>query len=442
MGAWKLAGDMVAAEGGSPRAINSCRDSVRREPSLSPPLDDIADSWAADRPSPETPIEALHFVALDCETTGQSPHHLVELGAVAFTLRDHLMSFETLVHSNDRINPYARRIHGIDAASLNGAPPVSLVVERFQRFAKGAVLVEHSADAFDTRLISRAIGSSLDADNLDTTRLAAKLFDLRDTIGLERLCRELGVVHRRPHHALADAGGDRGLFHRVGAGAGVSASDGARSAICSWSGSHRRSHRMLCPTPPEARRKPWIRRLDLAGGVDRTPNTAYHPIEPTSSIPVIARRPGLIPVRVEDRTMPSHINRAEAIGTASAALGVLVAFLPWYGYPAGSAHVTVNAFRASLLGDLFFLAIAAAILLLLIGRGFVDDVVTSYIPESTAHAAAAALAMGSVLIQLIVARTTVAIPGDRHLSRTARRCRPLHRQRLPTPASRPSPDGS
>ena len=67
------------------------------------------------------------------------------------------------------------------------------------------MLVEHSADAFDTRLISRAIGTNLDADNLDTTRLAAKLFDLRDTIGLERLCRELGVVHRKPHHALADA---------------------------------------------------------------------------------------------------------------------------------------------------------------------------------------------------------------------------------------------
>jgi DNA polymerase III epsilon subunit-like protein len=168
-------------------------------------LDDGTDAWAAERPSPEAPIETLHFVALDCETTGQSPHHLVELGAVAFTVREHLMSFETLVHSNDRINPYARRIHGIDAATLNGAPGVSVVVERFQRFAQGAVLVEHSADAFDTRLISRAIGTSLDADNLDTTRLAGKLFDLRDTIGLERLCRELGVVHRKPHHALADA---------------------------------------------------------------------------------------------------------------------------------------------------------------------------------------------------------------------------------------------
>jgi hypothetical protein len=104
--------------------------------------------------------------------------------------------------------------------------------------------------------------------------------------------------------------------------------------------------------------------------------------------------------------MLSHINRAEAIGAASAAVGVLVAFLPWYGYPAGATNITVNAFRASLLGDVYFIAIAAAILLLLIGRGFVDDVITRYVPETTAHAAAAALAMGSVLIQLIVARAT------------------------------------
>ncbi len=104
--------------------------------------------------------------------------------------------------------------------------------------------------------------------------------------------------------------------------------------------------------------------------------------------------------------MPSHINRAEAIGAASAAVGVIVAFLPWYGYPDGHGHVTVNAFRASLLGDVYFLAIAAAILLLLIGRGFVDDVVTPFVPETTAHAAAAALATGSVLIQMILAWAT------------------------------------
>ncbi|MDQ6847670.1 MAG: hypothetical protein M3019_08845, partial [Candidatus Dormibacteraeota bacterium] len=63
----------------------------------------------------------------------------------------------------------------------------------------------HSADAFDTRLIASTMETALDADNLDTSRMAGAIWDLRDTIGLERMCGELGVHHRRPHHALADA---------------------------------------------------------------------------------------------------------------------------------------------------------------------------------------------------------------------------------------------
>jgi DNA polymerase III epsilon subunit-like protein len=168
-------------------------------------LDDEGDEWSNQRPSHDTPVEALRFVALDSETTGQTPHRLVELGAVAFTLDQHLLSFETLVHSNDRINPHARRLHGISHSVLAGAPPADDVLERFRGFAEGAVLVEHSADAFDTRLLGRTMGRPLDADNIDTSRLAGKLWGLRDTIGLERLCAELGVSHRRPHHALADA---------------------------------------------------------------------------------------------------------------------------------------------------------------------------------------------------------------------------------------------
>ncbi len=168
-------------------------------------LDDPEDGAVHLRPSPDTPLEELRFVSLDCETTGQSPHRLVELGGVTFTLTGHIASFETLVHCTDRINPYARRLHGITGASLAGAPPADQVLTRFRRFAAGAVLIEHSADAFDTRLIARTSGEDFDADNVDTSRLAGKLWDLRDTIGLERLCAELGVTHRQPHHALADA---------------------------------------------------------------------------------------------------------------------------------------------------------------------------------------------------------------------------------------------
>lgn len=168
-------------------------------------IDDPDTGIVRPRPAPDMPLDDLLFVAVDCETTGQTPHRLVELGAVAFTVHGHVASFETLVHCTDRINPYARRLHGITTAALAGAPRSDAVLQRFLNFSSGAVLIEHSADAFDTRLLARTTGRALEADNVDTSRIAGKLWGLRDTIGLERLCSELGVVHRGPHTALGDA---------------------------------------------------------------------------------------------------------------------------------------------------------------------------------------------------------------------------------------------
>jgi DNA polymerase III epsilon subunit-like protein len=150
-------------------------------------------------------------VALDCETTGHFPHRMVELGAVRFQLGDDQtspqgrISLESLVHTVDHINPYARRVHGINRSMLSGAPTLRQVAMAFDDLAEGAVLVEHSADGFDTRLVSRALGKPLTNQHLDTSRIAGFLFQLKDTIGLERLCERLGVTHRSPHFALADA---------------------------------------------------------------------------------------------------------------------------------------------------------------------------------------------------------------------------------------------
>lgn len=166
-------------------------------------------------PSPQfgvdTPLEELHFVSLDCETTGHFPHRMVELGAVRFRCpgadggATPRLLLESLVHTTDHINPYARRVHGITRSMLTGAPPLHQVALTYQDFARGTVPVEHSADAFDTRLVAKALDRPLPHFHLDTSRLAGFLFELRDTIGLERLCERLGVTHRQPHYALADA---------------------------------------------------------------------------------------------------------------------------------------------------------------------------------------------------------------------------------------------
>jgi DNA polymerase III epsilon subunit-like protein len=159
----------------------------------------------------ETELDDISFVALDCETTGHFPDRMVELGAVRFHLagagtdEPPRALLESLVHTTDHINPYARRVHGISRSMLTGAPSLRRVALSFREFSRGSILVEHSADAFDTRLISKAMDRPLPHHHLDTSRIAGFLFQLRDTIGLERLCERLAVTHRQPHFALADA---------------------------------------------------------------------------------------------------------------------------------------------------------------------------------------------------------------------------------------------
>ena len=45
---------------------------------------------------------------------------------------------------------------------------------------------------------------------------------------------------------------------------------------------------------------------------------------------------------------------ADWTAAAGAMLGLVALYLPWYSYSSGAARVTVNGFRASLLGELFF----------------------------------------------------------------------------------------
>ena len=173
------------------------------------------------QPTADTELAELAFVSLDCETTGHFPHRMVELGAVRFQLGDDdrppqpRISLESLVHTADHINPYARRVHGIHRSMLGGAPTLGQVAAAFEQLSQGTVLIEHSADGFDTRLVSRALGHPLTNHHLDTSRLAGFLFQLKDTIGLERLCERLEVTHRNPHYALADAEATADCFVRL-----------------------------------------------------------------------------------------------------------------------------------------------------------------------------------------------------------------------------------
>ncbi len=155
----------------------------------------------------KTPLNDAQFVALDVETTGNAPFLVLEIGAERFRLDQTLSFFDTLVDCRAPINPYARKRHHIDRSMLIGAPEFKDARRAFLRFAQGAVLVEHSHDAFDTWLVGRGLESPLEHPIIDTTALARLVLDLPkgQTPGLARLVSELGLDVTPAHAALDDA---------------------------------------------------------------------------------------------------------------------------------------------------------------------------------------------------------------------------------------------
>ena len=164
---------------------------------------------AVDAPEvrPTTRLDEAQFVALDVETTGNAPFLVLEIGAERFRLDGPLSFFDTLVDCRAPINPYARRRHHIDRSMLIGAPEFRDARRAFLRFAHGAVLVEHSHDAFDTWLVGRGLESPLQHPIIDTSALARLVLELPkgQTPGLASLVQELGLDVTPAHAALDDA---------------------------------------------------------------------------------------------------------------------------------------------------------------------------------------------------------------------------------------------
>ncbi len=163
------------------------------------------------------PLAEAQFVALDVETTGNAPFLVLEIGAERFRLDATLSFFDTLVDCRAPINPYARKRHRIDRSMLIGAPEFKDARRAFLRFAQGAVLVEHSHDAFDTWLVGRGLESPLEHPIIDTTALARMVLDLPkgQTPGLARLVEVLGVDLTPAHAALDDARATAKVFRAL-----------------------------------------------------------------------------------------------------------------------------------------------------------------------------------------------------------------------------------
>ncbi|MAM75467.1 PolC-type DNA polymerase III [Tistrella mobilis] len=164
-----------------------------------------------------TPLDRLPVLSLDLETTGLevTTDRMVSAGAVCMVggrlfLADVL---DMLVDPGGPVPAAATRIHGIDRAMLQGAPPPVVAVERLTVLAAGRVVVGHNI-GFDLAVLraeaaraGHAVPDWLEPGGpaLDTLRLAARLDPDRPELDLEAIAHRYGIAVSGRHTALGDA---------------------------------------------------------------------------------------------------------------------------------------------------------------------------------------------------------------------------------------------
>jgi len=163
-------------------------------------------------PGPDTPLDALPALALDCEATGLdvTTDRILSIGAVRLhgcRLYRHV-TFDCLVNPGVKIPPRASAVHGITDALVAGAPAFAAVSERLRRLMRGTVLVGHNI-GFDLALLRREAALAGipwdDPPALDTLRLFAALRPKATQLELEAIAGELGVDIGGRHTALGDS---------------------------------------------------------------------------------------------------------------------------------------------------------------------------------------------------------------------------------------------
>lgn len=157
-----------------------------------------------------TPLAAVRWVAVDCESSGLDPRRdrLLSLGAVA--VRDGRIeageSFRALLRQERPSETPNILVHGIGGeAQLGGLPPAQ-ALQAFAAFVGEGVPVAFHA-AFDAALLRRALGKALPRRWLDLAALAPALFPQKGRADspLEHWLAAFGIAPRGRHDALGDA---------------------------------------------------------------------------------------------------------------------------------------------------------------------------------------------------------------------------------------------
>ncbi|WP_042696121.1 exonuclease domain-containing protein, partial [Azospirillum sp. B506] len=169
-----------------------------------------------------TPLDRLHYVVFDTETTGLSPStgdEIIQIAAVRVVGGRILTgeTFNTLVDPRRPIPAESVPFHGITDGMVAGKPTIDAVLPQFRSFVSGAVLVAHNA-AFDLKFLKmkeRAAGVAFDCPVLDTMLLSRMLLGNDGDHTLDGIAERLGIAVVDRHTALGDSLVTAAVFLRM-----------------------------------------------------------------------------------------------------------------------------------------------------------------------------------------------------------------------------------
>lgn len=154
-------------------------------------------------------LQDTAYVVFDVETTGlnTSGDSIIELGAVRIEGGEEVSEFNQLVNPLRPLSAKITEITGISDAMLRDMPTLPKVIQDFQRFAEGAVLVAHNA-GFDSAFLRRAFADAALAFEhpvLDTLAFSRAVYPALKSHKLGALCKHLKIPLKNAHRAVHDA---------------------------------------------------------------------------------------------------------------------------------------------------------------------------------------------------------------------------------------------
>ncbi|HZK46618.1 MAG TPA: PolC-type DNA polymerase III [Atopostipes sp.] len=150
------------------------------------------------------------YVVFDVETTGLSAVYdsIIELAGVKMYKGNVIEEFQEFIDPGVPISAFTTQLTGITSEMVRGSKPEKQVLEEFQAFTEGTILVAHNA-SFDIGFINKGYEkNNLPLSTLsviDTLELSRFLYPQFKSFGLSALAKRFDVTLEQHHRAIYDA---------------------------------------------------------------------------------------------------------------------------------------------------------------------------------------------------------------------------------------------